>query len=171
MAVLAAMPVVYVGVALPPLLLRRLSEGPRDRPPGDLRLVTIGFAVACGFTFLALTRAASPDWDAELVGIAAAITGGAGMLYGQLVWLLFDRRQPRFGRFAMPTMLVFFALPATLFAFHDLVGLRLSRDAGQSFAFFVWTIPNYFYVPPLVLFVIAAVVSSMGRRRAERLEG
>jgi len=169
-AALIATPVAFIGITIPPLLLRRLREGPRERPPDDLNRALIGLGVSCLFSVLGFARA-SDAGDSELALMAAATTGAAGMLYGQLVWLLFDRDQPRFGRFALPTLLVFFALPATLFAFHRLMGLHLSRDVGQSFAVFVWALPNYFLVPSLLLFAIAAAVFVHRRRQAERLRG
>lgn len=169
-AILSVMPVAFLALFLPPLALRRLRDGPRDRDPDDLRLLKIGAAVACGFSILGIVRVGSSDWDGELVAITAAVVGSAGMLYGQLAWLIFDRHQRRFGRFALPTLVVTFAIPAMALAYGDFVGLRLSHDAGQVFALFVLAIPGYFFAPPAVLFLIACLVFVHRRRQAARLQ-
>jgi len=168
-SVLIAAPVAFLAIVGPPLLLRRLREGPRERPPDDLKLALIGLGVSCLFSVLGFARAS--EGDNELALSAAAVIGSAGMFYGQLAWLAFDRHQERFGRFALPTFLATTALPATLFALQDPLGIPLSRDAGQTFALFVWALPGYFFVPPLVLFAIAAAVLAHNRRQAERLGG
>jgi hypothetical protein len=167
-AALVAMPVSFLAVALPPLALRRLREGPRVRRDDDLRPAQVGFAVSCLFMVLGFAAAASVGLDGELVGMAAFATASAGMLYGMIMWLIFDRRQERFGRFALPTLLVAQGLPAALFAFHEPLHLPLSHDAGQSFAFFVWVMPGYFFAPPLLFFAIAAGVLHSQRRKHER---
>ncbi len=169
-AVLIATPVAFIGMVVPPFLLRRLREGPRERPPGDLKPAFMGFGVACVFAVAGFARAAEGG-DAELAGIAAAITGSSGMFYGQLAWLIFDRQQERFGRFALPTLLLTTAIPATLFAYHEPLGLHFTHDTGQSYALFAWAFPGYFFVPPLLLFAIAALVLWSSRRREERLRG
>ncbi len=88
-----------------------------------------------------------------------------------IVWLVVGRGQERFGRFAFPTLLVMQGIPATLFAFHDPLGLGLSHDAGQSFAFFAWLVPGYFFVPPVLFFAVTAGFFVYRRRHAERPGG
>lgn len=167
-AALVAMPISFLAVALPPLALRRLRDGPRVRRDDDLRPAQIGFAVACLFPLVGFAAAASLGFDAELVGMAAFATASAGMLYGMIAWLIFDRRQERFGRFALPTLLLSQGIPAILFAFHEPLRLPLSHDSGQAFAFFVWIIPGYFFAPPAVFFAIAAAVLVRQRRKQQR---
>jgi len=166
-AALVAMPISFLAAVLPPLALRRLREGPRNRRDDDLRPAQIGFAVSCLFALLGLVGANLVGWDGELVAMAAFATSSAVMLYGMIAWLIFDRRQERFGRFALPTILLAQGIPSVFFAFRAALPLQLSHDSGQAFALFVWVIPGYFFAPPVVFFAIAAAVFWHQRRKHE----
>lgn len=156
---MCASPVIMSFCVVTPLiyqrLLRRTMPWQSTKEALGLGVVFATAVICAGVALPTLLEAQKSD---EIFAFAAIAGSFSGITYTLLSWLVVNAKHPDrlFAAHLYPVLTLLLA-PSVLFFLSPVLELGIKRDSPQLFAIFVWVLPAFYGILPLILLSVTAI--------------